>query len=204
MCSAGKYECGEWGAKADRKCCPAKACNPDEWMTQDHTATADRVCQQHTPCETGLEFESARGTNEADRQCQAVKDCADEATPSYRVTPATADRDTICRALTVCGAGTHERTAPGKARDRGCRGCDGYQQYQDEAGQKQCKPVTKCTAGEFVDTAATPSSDNVCKAITVCVASRSISPPHGSQSDFVWPSARTPHGGASYVWCLTA
>ena len=28
--------------------------------------------------------------------------------------------------------------------------------------------------------------------------------PHGGQSDFVWLSARTPHGGASYVWCLTA
>ena len=24
--------------------------------------------------------------------------------------------------------------------------------------------------------------------------------PHGGQSDFVWLSARTPHGGASYVW----
>ena len=24
--------------------------------------------------------------------------------------------------------------------------------------------------------------------------------PHGSQSDFVWLSARTPHGGALYVW----
>ena len=28
--------------------------------------------------------------------------------------------------------------------------------------------------------------------------------PHGGQSDFVWPSARTPHGIALYVWCLTA
>ena len=34
----------------------------------------------------------------------------------------------------------------------------------------------------------------------VRVASRSISPPCGGQSDFVWLSARTPHGGASYVW----
>ena len=25
--------------------------------------------------------------------------------------------------------------------------------------------------------------------------------PHGGQSDFVWLSARTPHRGASYVWC---
>ena len=25
-------------------------------------------------------------------------------------------------------------------------------------------------------------------------------PPDGGRSDFVWPSARTPHGGASYVW----
>ena len=24
--------------------------------------------------------------------------------------------------------------------------------------------------------------------------------PHGGQSDFVWLPARTPHGGASYVW----
>ena len=24
--------------------------------------------------------------------------------------------------------------------------------------------------------------------------------PHGGQSDFVWLSARTPHGGALYVW----
>ena len=24
--------------------------------------------------------------------------------------------------------------------------------------------------------------------------------PHGGQSDFVWLSAHTPHGGASYVW----
>ena len=28
--------------------------------------------------------------------------------------------------------------------------------------------------------------------------------PHGGQPDFVWLSARTPHGGALYVWCLTA
>ena len=23
---------------------------------------------------------------------------------------------------------------------------------------------------------------------------------HGGQSDFAWPTARAPHGGASYVW----
>ena len=33
----------------------------------------------------------------------------------------------------------------------------------------------------------------------VCVPRRST-PPHGGQSDFVRLSARTPHGGASYVW----
>ena len=27
--------------------------------------------------------------------------------------------------------------------------------------------------------------------------------PHGGQSDFVWLSARTPHVGPQYVWCLT-
>jgi hypothetical protein len=28
--------------------------------------------------------------------------------------------------------------------------------------------------------------------------------PDGGQFDFVWPSARTPHVGPQYVWCLTA
>ena len=28
--------------------------------------------------------------------------------------------------------------------------------------------------------------------------------PNGGQFDFVWLSARTPHVGPQYVWCLTA
>ena len=47
-----------------------------------------------------------------------------------------------------------------------------------------------------------------CKPCMVCrgvrVVGRSISHPDGGQFDVVWLPARTPHGGAPYVRCLTA
>ena len=43
----------------------------------------------------------------------------------------------------------------------------------------------------------TPTPDESCRYVSRAVQFH----PHGGQFDFVWPPARTPHGGASYVWC---
>ena len=45
------------------------------------------------------------------------------------------------------------------------------------------------------------AEDQFTRLIESMYASRAVQfHPHGGQSDFVWPPARTPHGGASYVW----
>eukprot|EP00049_Salpingoeca_infusionum_P017628 m.353755 g.353755 ORF g.353755 m.353755 type:complete len:1986 (+) comp16832_c0_seq1:244-6201(+) len=68
----------------------------------------------------------------------------------------------VCPALTwLAGAEPFE-----------CVACDGVNEYQDEAGQTTCKPITKaeCGANEYLVKAATATNDRICAAVRATCA----------------------------------
>eukprot|EP00054_Salpingoeca_dolichothecata_P030336 m.246031 g.246031 ORF g.246031 m.246031 type:complete len:3452 (-) comp26641_c0_seq2:27-10382(-) len=70
---------------------------------------------------------------------------------------------TKCVAVHTCDIGEEEWQEPTPTSDRLCRPCNAITNYQDQAGQKRCKPVTgSCPPGQHPITNPTSTSDRMC------------------------------------------
>lgn len=184
-CKAGEEQAIAPDAATDRKCvpcgkdhfqdqagqkvCKAKTiCGPGEYVSSAGSATQDRKC---LPCLPGSFQGSANQAQCID--CPAGRyqknggeaDCVDCGTGKFQ--PKTGS--TSCSTIKVgfYGAGgdigvysTQKACEPGYACPGGKsarRSCDGVTEYQDQAGQAECKPITKCAAGQLQ--AAPPAAD---------------------------------------------
>ena len=137
------------------------------YLSNKSATTAAGACTAQPTCKSG-EFEAAPARDTAPRVCREHTRCT---STEYEVRAGTRLSDRVCANTTTCTVGEFQQVAPTPASDRRCAECDGYTQYQDEAGQPMCKdaaPVCSGATGRYELSAPTPSSDRVCGDLTKC------------------------------------
>ena len=151
-CENGTKVVGEPTAKTDRKC---EAC---DGILEYQDKEMQAFCLNIRPtCGFGT-FESVAASAATDRVC----------TPCAEGTYQDEANQEECKPVTKCLAGTKQLTLPSTFADRQCVACDGIRFYQDQNASLVCKPTTQCQANQFVQVAATPSSDNECRDLFKC------------------------------------
>ena len=172
---------------SDRHCTLASECSPLEYEIDPSSEFLDRVCQHVTMCSTD-EYETVVPTATSDRRCTVLTVCGEGglantyevAAPSlrdYGVSYCTCDgkvrpvNDPCCDALPELDgswwAGSHqgsevgEPTAIGNATLVTAR-------WTQHVSDRRCQEYTACSASEFANITATPTSDRVCIPLTVC------------------------------------
>ena len=171
------------------ECRPWTVCPPGQKVTQQPSASRDRVCQ---PCAAGTTdassnnqcvpctqpgsyvppgsvgsctlFGCPEGT--ADSDGSAATPCA-ECDGIYQYQPLTSQA--VCLSVDACKAGEKELQAPTKFSNRICGGCDGVTEYQDSNGiSSECKSVTQCTDIQWELAAPTSKTDRQCLPLSPC------------------------------------
>lgn len=124
------------------KCMPTTKCAANEYAKVQGTIDTNRVCEKLTVCGPGF----------------------------YQSHPQTATTDRECRPWSECGNNQYETHAPDAFQDRVCADwsqCKRGETYEIVAGSptndRVCADVTKCSDTEEVKTAATLTSDTVCR-----------------------------------------
>lgn len=144
-----QYESVPPSENGDRECTKfSRECRVGEFQEKNATATNDRVC---TVCKAGT----------IDHDEDPLTKCAVCPGGSFQ------DRDgqSFCRDSTqVCPAGTFEVIGTNASTARVCEYCNGVSEYNDQAGQSECKQVSECEPGTFVAGPPTAKSDRICEA----------------------------------------
>lgn len=152
-CEPGTYVAGDPTVSSDRKCtaCDGVTEYQDKFMAPSCIPVSAKCGYGH--------FEKFEPQPDADRVCL----------PCPEGTFQDELFQTVCKEPTPCKAGTAEFTAPTRVADRICIACDGITGYQDEDNAKSCKEVAACDLRtQFVQQAATATSDTVCRKLTSC------------------------------------
>lgn len=147
-CLAGiQYELAAPTVSSNREC---TLCSPPCASTLLETSpcagTADRVCESPAPCGAGY----FRLRTEPEAKCKPHKTCDPNA--ELQMQPGTAHSDTLCRAWTVCRAGTIEVSAPTASTDRTCSPCTDGITFTESANELKCTPCSpdsQCGSGFF-------------------------------------------------------
>eukprot|EP00056_Hartaetosiga_gracilis_P013320 m.219484 g.219484 ORF g.219484 m.219484 type:complete len:3572 (+) comp13825_c8_seq1:160-10875(+) len=124
------------------------------------TSTSDRVCKVVTECVDGVEFEAIEPTLSSDRVCATHSVCnttevVDVSSKflQYEFSPATATTQRICARVATCLADVEFEAVPPTPTSN--RACEEY--------SNACNP-----ASEYQTQNATPTSDRICVARTIC------------------------------------
>ena len=175
-----------------RRLSPSGSCG-DDFHELPITPTTDRVCAANTACGSG-EFEASAPAVDADRVCQQVRQCSEDAgtgeyvgeaeaegdqndRPTYMSRPATATTDTECTVMTACDFGEYEIVAPTSTSDRSCAAmteCSFPDQFisqvETATSNRACTDVSVCSANQWQRHPASRFSDRECVDVTICVS----------------------------------
>ena len=195
-CSADTYECAPPSIDANRQCCAVTECGAAEYTSVRATATEDTVCAALTTC-TETEFELRPPAEDADRHCGAVTNCDYSAEYLFLAATDTSDAvcleltvctdaeyqeyaptdvtDRVCQVHPVCSTREYQSRAGTMTSPRRCRPLtvcnageedDGSSGDEDDASQDT--QVLPLLATRFEETAATDTSDRICRNLTFC------------------------------------
>lgn len=153
-------------AYSNRACSAVASCMPEEYEVTAPTRIDDRECRGITRC-LPFEFEFRAPTRTSDRRCVEASICAAPYEEEVRAATATTDRVCLPTA-TWCPEGQY--VGPTGLCQTATPSCPPGQ-FWSRAGPHNnavCTPVTTCGASEFAAVAATPTSDAVCVASSIC------------------------------------
>ena len=157
------------------------------------TASTDRVCEGCEDCLAG-QFVHEPCSEARNTQCSNCSTFCDDSTYTVQACSTIADRQ--CVPCTTCVVGEWTATMCTSDSDRVCAACSGTcdpaSSYESTPClplgvlDRRCSTLTTCTALQFEEIGATPSSDRVCANLTVCDT--------GSQFIYMPPTATTDRG----------
>ena len=152
-CSAGEYELVAATISSDRQCAShSTSCPSGQYTSTAPHAHADRVCSALTVCEAGT-FETTSPSDSSDRVCAACAAGKFKDSDGYGA----------CVNWRECPAGEGLLAEGSITRDRSCTPCVAGTSFSVQYDATQCQPVSApCPAGQFMDVAATRSSDRQC------------------------------------------
>jgi len=81
-------------------------------------------------------------------------------------TAASAPKQTVCKNVTTCAAGFGQTVSYTRSQDRKCSACTGTTDFQPDAGERFCDPVTLCENGLREQVAPNTTTDRVCEDVT--------------------------------------
>jgi len=140
-------------ATTDLQCELVLGCRSNEFEVAPPTTTSDADCHLTTVCQPPLQFQIQSPTTTSDRRCQNTTVCR---ATEYQTRPATTWSDRECGPLTVCNVPyEHESVSPTFV---------GNMAVTD----RRCAAVSDCEADEYVASAATPTSQTICRPFTPC------------------------------------
>ena len=156
-CNSGEY-LAKAASSRNNVVCKACANGYFQTATSQHRLTK---CTRAAPSCRLRHYQTAAPTTSSDRQCSPYTQCLPDA--EYEKQQATATSNRICSNVTMCEPGTREATggAATATRDTLCVPCP-LGQYQDERGQRKCKPMLTCVAGQHISQAGSAIADRVC------------------------------------------
>jgi hypothetical protein len=128
-------------------CQAFSVCNASQYELLPPTANSDRLCRTLTRCAPGF-VQDASPTATSDRTCKPCQ------------LGATYETNGVCLSVTPCTPGTEQTVAATLSSNRVCTVCQARTFNADGIGQ--CNPVATCSAGSFIQSPSTPSSDQTC------------------------------------------
>ena len=176
MCQPGQFIRAAETSSSDKDCAPcavggyqplanqgvcvsAKTCEKGSFVSINATSTADRQCE---PCSEGLTYQDLPNQ----QQCKPVTPCTKQTSAN-----ATLFSDANCcpnlkygtKCVDACPSETYE--TPDDMVCRPCRDCQN-EEYTfrpcSDVGNRLCKALQQCVAGEYVSKASTLTSQREC------------------------------------------
>jgi hypothetical protein len=167
--SVTEYQTLAPNSERDRECATLDVCVGDEYISTVHSTTTPRVCTARDVCSDEQYQSNANPLGpEEPRVCtQLSQACSNyHDPPKWQEYAATSTSDVVCQPVTVCdGTTKYESQAPTDTSDRVCGNDVGgaCEQSTDDDGW---------ISGQYMSSAATPTSNRICTGISNCPADK--------------------------------